>query len=96
MNALWIPRDGSPPSLTASPDADVIALDDEIDGVALRDLLARGGETPAQRAVVAAYRAAEGSRMWRMLTDEQRLELALECCRGCGSLDTSCRCWDDS
>lgn len=33
---------------------------------------------------------------WRMLTDEQRLELALACCRGCGSLDTSCRCWDDS
>lgn len=59
MSALWIPRDGSLPTLAASPDADVIAPDDEIDGVALRDLLARGGETPAQRAVVEAYRAAE-------------------------------------
>lgn len=30
---------------------------------------------------------------WEALTDEQRLELAS--CRGCGSLDTSCQCWDD-
>lgn len=32
---------------------------------------------------------------WRVLTDEQRHKLSAMCCRGCGSLDTSCRCWDD-
>lgn len=32
---------------------------------------------------------------WRSLADEQRYELAHSCCRGCGSLDTSCQCWND-
>ena len=31
--------------------------------------------------------------LWSTLTDEQRLELA--CCKGCGSLDTSCQCLND-
>lgn len=34
--------------------------------------------------------------LWKRLTDEQRLDLIGRCCRGCGSLDTGCRCWDDS
>lgn len=33
---------------------------------------------------------------WASLTAEQRQELIADCCRGCGSLDTSCRCWDDA
>jgi hypothetical protein len=32
---------------------------------------------------------------WRALTDEQRYELHHACCRGCGSLDTGCQCWND-
>lgn len=32
---------------------------------------------------------------WRALTDEQRLELSASCCRGCGSLDPRCQCWND-
>lgn len=30
---------------------------------------------------------------WNNLTDEQRLQL--RSCKGCGSLDTSCQCWND-
>jgi hypothetical protein len=36
---------------------------------------------------------------WRSLTDEQRCNLISLCCHscgGCGKLDPSCRCWDDS
>jgi hypothetical protein len=33
---------------------------------------------------------------WKALANEQRLDLVRQCCRGCGSLDTGCRCWDDS
>jgi hypothetical protein len=33
--------------------------------------------------------------LWRSLTDEQRHQLATDCCRGCGSLDTGCQCWND-
>lgn len=36
------------------------------------------------------------SAFWASLTAEQRQELIADCCRGCGSLDTSCRCWDDT
>lgn len=32
---------------------------------------------------------------WLAVTDEQRLELMGMCCHGCGSLDTSCQCWND-
>ena len=32
---------------------------------------------------------------WQSLTDGQRHELAASCCKGCGSLDTSCKCWND-
>lgn len=34
---------------------------------------------------------------WETWTDAQRLEFlgALECCRGCGSLDTRCQCQND-
>jgi hypothetical protein len=32
---------------------------------------------------------------WAALTDEQRYELAHSVCRGCGSLDTKCQCWND-
>jgi hypothetical protein len=35
-------------------------------------------------------------KVWRSgLSDEQRLELASQCCRGCGSLDTRCQCQND-
>jgi len=37
----------------------------------------------------------EADSFWRMLTDEQRHALISKCCRGCGSLDTSCQCWND-
>jgi hypothetical protein len=33
--------------------------------------------------------------LWRALSDERRLELMALCCRGCGSLDTGCQCWND-
>lgn len=34
--------------------------------------------------------------VWRSgMSDEQRLGLARQCCRGCGSLDTSCQCEND-
>lgn len=33
--------------------------------------------------------------VWRALTDDQRLALRASCCRGCGSLDTGCQCWND-
>lgn len=33
--------------------------------------------------------------LWSTFTDEQRLELRAMCCRGCGSLDTSCQCGND-
>lgn len=39
--------------------------------------------------------AARIGAFWRALSDAQRHELASSCCRGCGSLDTSCRCWND-
>lgn len=34
---------------------------------------------------------------WESLTDEQRLAFLERhpCCRHCGSLDTSCQCWND-
>lgn len=32
---------------------------------------------------------------WRALTDSQRHDLIGMCCRGCGSLDTGCQCWND-
>lgn len=31
--------------------------------------------------------------LWDKLTDEQRAELPM--CKSCGSLDTSCQCWND-
>jgi hypothetical protein len=31
----------------------------------------------------------------RELTDDQRHEIVLSCCRHCGSLNTSCNCWND-
>lgn len=31
--------------------------------------------------------------LWGKLTDEQRLSLPR--CHGCGTLDTSCQCWND-
>lgn len=32
---------------------------------------------------------------WVAMSDEQRHALTSECCRGCGSLDTSCQCEND-
>lgn len=32
---------------------------------------------------------------WRRLSDGERVTLMALCCRGCGSLDTSCQCWND-
>ncbi|HKP08492.1 MAG TPA: hypothetical protein VJU58_14660 [Microbacterium sp.] len=32
---------------------------------------------------------------WAAMGDDDRLELMSKCCRGCGSLDTSCQCWND-
>jgi len=32
---------------------------------------------------------------WRALSDGERLTLMGMACRGCGSLDTGCQCWND-
>lgn len=33
--------------------------------------------------------------LWEKLSDEQRLSFRNSCCSGCGTLDTSCQCWND-
>ena len=33
--------------------------------------------------------------LWDKISDDQRLVLKNGCCSGCGSLDTTCKCWND-
>jgi hypothetical protein len=39
--------------------------------------------------------AAKIEREWRSLSDGERVTLMALCCHGCGSLNTSCQCWND-
>ena len=58
---------------------------------------AEEGDQDRLRAMVQeirAHRSGIGA-AWATLTDEQRLDLISRCCHGCGSLDTSCQCWND-
>lgn len=43
------------------------------------------------------YAAVVITEAWLLMDDAQRLTILryLRCCRGCGSLDTGCRCEDD-
>lgn len=34
-------------------------------------------------------------KLWSELTDEQRLDIITDTCRGCGTLDPKCQCWND-
>lgn len=33
--------------------------------------------------------------MFKMLTDEERMDIMHDYCLGCGSPDTGCQCWND-
>ncbi len=33
--------------------------------------------------------------LWSKLTDGERLDLVTDTCRGCGTLDPKCQCWND-
>lgn len=35
------------------------------------------------------------SELFKLLTDEERLEIINEYCKYCGSSDSGCQCWND-
>ncbi len=57
-----------------------------------RQLLKPDSQTVA---LMAAFADAECQARFDELTDEQRLELVMSCCHGCGSKDTGCQCCND-
>ena len=46
--------------------------------------------------LAAALTTEEIEQVFSKLTDDERYNLIHRCCHGCGSLDSNCRCWDDS
>lgn len=62
---------------------------------AVGQFLEPGSQAPMEPDAVKRALAGALAMRWRALTDEQRLELSASCCRGCGSLDPRCQCWND-